>query len=687
MLNNNFEDQAYLMSKLLENNMRISDYSEIQYIAKNLIKNNTDLIYVRVDDENGLPIIELNKDDFKSFVKRHEISINLTNTKTMNGNVENIGKFKAIFSLDKFENVMIKNLSVLLSSIIFCIIGLLLLMAYFKNRFNKFISNLSIGFKNIQNNTSLKLSDENNFVEEFTFINRSFNQTLEIVNAHKELEKLNVIAETKVKLASQVSHDIRSPLAALTMAVKRVLPMLAEDDRIIIRTQIQRIQDIANNLLAKNRKAKENENNTSDDMQLKAQLLSSCIEELITEKRLECRSFLDLNIEANIDNTYGIFAKINLANFKRILSNLINNAREAFDNNKGNIVVHLEDGDEFAKIIVEDNGKGIPPEILSKLGKEGASFGKEKNKESGSGIGLYSAIKTVESLGGKFEIQSTVGVGTKMIIYIPKATAPDWFVSEIKLKPHSAIVILDDDQGIHQTWDTKLNVFDLQKHDIDIVHLSTPDNFREWTSQNKTKENIIYFCDYELLGHKISGLDLIEEAKLNTNAILVTSRYEEEKIRERCERLKVKLIPKMIVGMVPIQIDKKSVDVDNKESSNLKSNVVTNVYDVVYLDDDLFLRMGWEQVAKSKGFNILTIGTPNELLANENNFSLENTEIYLDNNLGDGEMKGEELAVILHDKGFKKLHLATGYDAEKFAHLDWLKVIGKDCPFEEDNWT
>ena len=69
---------------------------------------------------------------------------------------------------------------------------------------------------------------------------------------------MNVVMETNKKatiaeLAFQVSHDIRSPLAALDMAIQ-TLPELPEESRILIRSSLGRIKDITNNLLQKNPK-------------------------------------------------------------------------------------------------------------------------------------------------------------------------------------------------------------------------------------------------------------------------------------------------------------------------------------------------------------------------------------------------------------------------------------------------
>ena len=57
------------------------------------------------------------------------------------------------------------------------------------------------------------------------------------------------------------------------------------------------------------------------------------------------------------------------------------------------------------------------------------------------------------------------------------------------------------------------------------------------------------------------------------------------------------------------------------------------------------------------------------------------TKIYIDRDLGENELHGEDFAFALHKKGFKRLFLATGYEPDQFVDKPWLQVIGKDCPF------
>jgi hypothetical protein len=57
------------------------------------------------------------------------------------------------------------------------------------------------------------------------------------------------------------------------------------------------------------------------------------------------------------------------------------------------------------------------------------------------------------------------------------------------------------------------------------------------------------------------------------------------------------------------------------------------------------------------------------------------TPIYIDQNLGNGTT-GDQVSKKLHDEGFTTLYLATGYNAEDFTHLTWLKgIVGKEGPW------
>ena len=206
--------------------------------------------------------------------------------------------------------------------------------------------------------------------------------------------------EATAKIATQVAHDIRSPLAALEV-VSRNVAQLPEDKRILIRSAVGRIRDIANNLLDRHRAQASGTGVASEAAS--PQLLSSLIDPVVSEKRLQFRSQSRVEIELRLDaSSYGHFAAVQAVEFKRLLSNLVNNAVEAFGEGSGTVSVGLSSRDGRALVSVQDNGKGIPPEVLATLGRRGETHG----KAGGSGLGLYHAQTSAESCGGCPEITS-----------------------------------------------------------------------------------------------------------------------------------------------------------------------------------------------------------------------------------------------------------------------------------------
>ena len=87
----------------------------------------------------------------------------------------------------------------------------------------------------------------------------------------------------------------------------------------------------------------------------------------------------------------------------------------------------LTHDDKNIILTVSDNGKGIPPAILAKLGQRGETHG----KAGGSGLGLFHARTTAVSWGGSLVITSTPGQGTTVTIKLPKAEAPADFLQTL----------------------------------------------------------------------------------------------------------------------------------------------------------------------------------------------------------------------------------------------------------------
>jgi signal transduction histidine kinase len=101
----------------------------------------------------------------------------------------------------------------------------------------------------------------------------------------------------------------------------------------------------------------------------------------------------------------------------QVILNLLANAAQATKDGEGTITVRTSMRDAaHVAIEVADNGHGIPADVLPKIFDP---FFTTKTVGKGTGLGLAICYKIVENHGGKFEVQSKPGLGTRFIVVLP----------------------------------------------------------------------------------------------------------------------------------------------------------------------------------------------------------------------------------------------------------------------------
>jgi signal transduction histidine kinase len=111
--------------------------------------------------------------------------------------------------------------------------------------------------------------------------------------------------------------------------------------------------------------------------------------------------------------------KVDRHKVMQILINLISNAKYALDASNANskeLSIHIaRNGGGSVKIIVEDNGVGIPPENLNKIFGHGFT-----TKREGHGFGLHSGALAAQEMGGQLTAASEgPGCGARFILELP----------------------------------------------------------------------------------------------------------------------------------------------------------------------------------------------------------------------------------------------------------------------------
>lgn len=102
-----------------------------------------------------------------------------------------------------------------------------------------------------------------------------------------------------------------------------------------------------------------------------------------------------------------------------ILNNLLSNAIKYSNPYQENpkITVSIEINEEYANVIIEDNGLGIPEEHLEKIFD---MFHRAHPEKKGSGLGLFIVQETVQKLNGSINVISKEGEGSTFTLTLPK---------------------------------------------------------------------------------------------------------------------------------------------------------------------------------------------------------------------------------------------------------------------------
>ncbi len=483
-------------------------------------------------------------------------------------------------------------------------------------------------------------------------------ENLKAKHLRAENEKYKLLTEQQEAFrqkADRVVHDIRSPLASLIMLASYCTE-LDEKNREILRTASGRLEDIANDLLREYTPQKSKDKDFAQPT-----LVSTILLDLISEKRSQyIKSPVKFIFNADFDSSFA-FINISRSDFARSISNITNNSVEALDNSDECIISFLLDSNEDSVIIsIEDNGKGMSPELVDKLLKnESVTF----NKKNGHGIGLSQVFDTLKNNNGTLDIKSKTGVGTSLILTFPRIKAPEWIAEEIKLNRDDIIIIIDDDQSIHGAWDAKLKVILKQAPDIQIEHFTTVRkalNFIENLSE-KGKQKVLLLVDYKFVKEDYTGIDVIKSSGVK-RSLLVTSFYNNDDIKNAAIRAETKILPKTLAPMI--------LTTFNDQIENETKNI-----DLVLVDDDKDFVQSFVGLS-SKDNKIDVYYDPEEFLSQVSQYS-KSTKMCIDNIFPDSDIDGIDMAQNLHEQGYEHIYVISGKPLTKVIP-SYLKIVAKE---------
>ncbi|HEI8866598.1 ATP-binding protein [Serratia sp. AKBS12] len=226
-------------------------------------------------------------------------------------------------------------------------------------------------------------------------------------------ERLDLLVSAREQLLHDVSHELRSPLARLQLAIG-----LARQNSNNVENSLQRIEHEAGRLdkmigelLALSRA----ENNALPDEEYFD--LYGLVEAVVNDARYEAQvPGVEIALQANSELEYTV--KGNAELMRRAVDNIVRNALR-FSSAGQRVTVSLTPIDHQFQIVVSDRGPGVE---ASKLSSIFDPFVRVKSPLSGKGYGLGLAItrKVVLAHGGQVEARNGEQGGLVITLRIPR---------------------------------------------------------------------------------------------------------------------------------------------------------------------------------------------------------------------------------------------------------------------------
>lgn len=252
-----------------------------------------------------------------------------------------------------------------------------------------------------------------------------------------ESGKLATIGE----LAAGIAHEINNPVAIMVEEAGWVEDLIEEgamdpdkadaaDDMKEIRralthinTQGLRCKEITHKLLSFARKT----DTTATDVQINDLLLE------IVGLTAKMAGYDNVQIHTRLEEDLP-YVRLSPSELQQVILNLVNNGIDAMGGNGGTITIStaltrldtdamppeaaVQSDSPWLEVSIEDNGCGIPKDNLTRIFDP---FYTTKAVGKGTGLGLSICYGIIEKMGGKINVESQVGQGTRFNILLPLA--------------------------------------------------------------------------------------------------------------------------------------------------------------------------------------------------------------------------------------------------------------------------
>ena len=230
--------------------------------------------------------------------------------------------------------------------------------------------------------------------------------------------------ESRKELLAGISHDPRSPLTSIRAYVEGLLDGVArtEDTKrrylCTIRAKAEDIDRLVSQLFLYSKLDLEGVPVERQSIRLD-EFITGFVEEAAPDSRTQ-------GLTLTAEELAPVTVSADPEQLRRVLSNILENSIKYKNKEMGQLRLALEDIGENCRLVLADNGPGVPEEALPKLFDVFyRSNPARKDPAGGSGLGLAIAAKAVQGMGGSIQARNGLDGGLVIEITLPKEEDKD----------------------------------------------------------------------------------------------------------------------------------------------------------------------------------------------------------------------------------------------------------------------
>ena len=213
------------------------------------------------------------------------------------------------------------------------------------------------------------------------------------IGFNRMAEQLSKVEQDRVVMLAGISHDLRTPLARLRLETE--LSVADEDARAHMAADITQLDAIIDKFLDYAR---------LDPVRLGPVSLSAVVDAAL----FGTADYDDMQVTVTIPEELDVLA--DEVELLRVISNLIENARrygKTPETGIARVDIAARSRDQWVLIKIRDHGMGVAPDMLPKLTRPFFRGDAARTAATGAGLGLAIAEKTIQRMGGVFDLANT----------------------------------------------------------------------------------------------------------------------------------------------------------------------------------------------------------------------------------------------------------------------------------------